>query len=190
MAAFLIRCGADPNARSSFGDTALHIGIRGRLLGRKNDDEWQNSQYSVESLRDLITDYESSEASDIYQAIEDARIRIVETLLESKSINLNMANNQGDYPQHVIHFDRPYAASIFEKLVERGVDISQPNQAGQTCLHLAIIARNLEVVRKLFGGPAIHIKRLRFSDFEDLAFYRPPWQKSVTSSCLVFVLLS
>ncbi|KAJ5771861.1 hypothetical protein N7520_002390 [Penicillium odoratum] len=152
MTAFLLRCGADPNARSSFGDTALHIGIRGRLLGRKNDDEWQNSQYSIESLRDLITDHESSEAFDIYQAIEDARIRIVETLLESKSINLNMANNQGDYPQHVIDFDRPYAASILDRLVERGVDISQPNRAGQTCLHLASIAGNLEVIRKLVEG--------------------------------------
>ena len=149
MAAYLLECGANPNARSDFGDTALHLGIRGRLLGRENDDIWQGGQYAVESLADLIDDHEGSEASDIYRTISDTRVLIVETLLESKSINVNMANNHGDYPQHVIDFRQPQALSILEKLIEKGADASQPNHARQTCLHLASQAGNLEVIRKL-----------------------------------------
>jgi hypothetical protein len=98
MAALLLRCGANPNARSDFGDTALHLGIRRRLLGRKNDDIWEVGQYAVESLTDLIEDHEGLEASDIYQTIHDTRVLIVETLLESESTNVNTANNHRDYP--------------------------------------------------------------------------------------------
>ncbi|KAJ5737281.1 uncharacterized protein N7483_002406 [Penicillium malachiteum] len=148
MSALLLEYGADPNARSNFGDTALHLGIRRRLLGRRIDDEWGNGQYAIESLRDLITDHEGSEASDIYRAIDDARIRLIETLLESESIDVNMTNNEGDYPQHVIDFSRSNALCILDKLVEKGADASQRNRARQTCFHLANKARNLEVIAK------------------------------------------
>lgn len=149
MANLLLRCGANPNARSDFGDTALHLAIRRRLLGRKNDDAWELGQYAVESLTDFIDDHEGSEASDIYQTISDNRLFVVETLLESESINVNIANNHGDYPQHVIDFHRPQALSILEKLMEKGADLSQPNRVRQTCLHLASKAGNPEVTRKL-----------------------------------------
>lgn len=43
-----------PNARSDFGDTALHLRIRRRLLGRRNDDEWEVGRYAVEPLTDFI----------------------------------------------------------------------------------------------------------------------------------------
>jgi ankyrin repeat protein len=149
MANLLLQCGANPNARSDFGDTALHLAIRRRLLGRKNDDAWEVGQYAVESLTDLIDDHEGSEASDIYQTISDTRLLIVETLLKSESINVKIANNHGDYPQHVIDFHRPQALSILKKLMEKGADASQPNRARQTCLHLASKAGNIEVIRKL-----------------------------------------
>jgi hypothetical protein len=91
IAALLLQGGADPNACSDFGDTPLHLGIRHRLLGRRNDDEWEVGRYAVESLTDFIEDHEGSEASDIYRDISDTRIRIVEILLESESINVNTA---------------------------------------------------------------------------------------------------
>lgn len=148
---FLLQCGADPNAHSDFGDTALHLAVRGRLLGRQHDDVWATGQYAVESLKDLITDPASEEASDIRRAIDQARMRIVETLLNSKTIDVNVANTKGEYPQHVIEFSRDYALSILDKLGIKGADTSQLNQARQTCLHLASKAGNLDVVRKLVG---------------------------------------
>ncbi|KAL2815028.1 ankyrin [Aspergillus cavernicola] len=149
MTALLLQCGADPNARSDFGDTALHLAIRGQLLGRKCDDVWETGRYAVESLRELITSGTSSEASDFNRAIDQARKDIVETLLKSQTINVNLANDQGQYPQHVIHFRQGYALSTLEKLVAKGADTSRLNRACQTCLHLASKEGNLEVVRKL-----------------------------------------
>ncbi|KAL4734793.1 hypothetical protein BDV11DRAFT_212465 [Aspergillus similis] len=148
MTVFLLEHGADPNARSGFGGTALHVGIRCKLLGCNYDDVWENGQYAVESLREIITDYEGSEASDIRRAIDDARINIVETLLESKLVNVNVANSRGDYPQHVINFSNHYALSILDKIAGKGADMSRSNRARQTCFHLASKAGNLEVIRK------------------------------------------
>jgi ankyrin repeat protein len=148
MTAFLLQWEADPNARSDSGDTPLHLGIRCQFLDRRYDDVWVTGQYSIESLKEIITDPACSEATDIYQAIDNARIQIVETLLGSKSINVNIANNQGDYPQHVINFNKSYALSILNKLVEKGADISRPNRARRTCFHLASKAGNIEVVRR------------------------------------------
>ncbi|KAJ6004696.1 hypothetical protein N7540_013065 [Penicillium herquei] len=148
MAAFLLEHGANPNAQSNFGDTAFHLGMRCRLLGHRIFDEWGNGQYAIESLRDLITDHEGSEASDIYRAIDDARIRLIETLLESESIDFNMTNNEGDYPQHVIDFSRSNELFFLEKLVEKGADACQRNRAHQTCFHLANKAGNLEEITK------------------------------------------
>ncbi|KAJ5908741.1 hypothetical protein N7495_001423 [Penicillium taxi] len=149
MAAILLGCGANPNVRSDLGDTALHLGIRPRLLGRKINDAWEAGQYAIESLTDLIDDHEGSEASNIYETISNQRSLIVETLLKSDSINVNLANNHGEYPQHVIDFYKPESISILKKLIEKGADASQPNRLFQTCLHLASMAGNLEVVCKL-----------------------------------------
>jgi ankyrin repeat protein len=148
MTAFLLQNGADPNARSHFGDTALHVGIRRHLLGRRYDDVWETRQYAVESLSEYITDHEGSEASDINRAIDNARIKIVDTLLDNESINVNVANNQGDYPQHVIDFRKHYALSILDKLEGKGADMSGSNRARQTCFHLASKVGNCEVTRK------------------------------------------
>ncbi|KAL4877066.1 ankyrin repeat-containing domain protein [Aspergillus karnatakaensis] len=115
MTAFLLEWKADPNACSDLG----------QLLGRPTNDAWATGQYSIDT-----------EAAEIYQTIDSARIQIVETLLESKSIN------------HVIDFSSHYALSILDKLVGKGADISRPNHAHRTCFHLATKAGNLDVVRK------------------------------------------
>ncbi|GKZ39316.1 hypothetical protein AbraIFM66950_012282 [Aspergillus brasiliensis] len=149
MTAFLIQHGADPNARSRLGDTPLHLAIRSRLLGRECHDAWTSGRYATELLTEVITDFESEEASEITKTIDQARISIVETLVKSQTTDVNIANAFGDYPQHVIEFRKHYALSILSKLIDNGADISRLNGSRQTCLHLASKAGNLEVVRRL-----------------------------------------
>ena len=149
MTLLLLQHGADPNAQSDIGDTPLHLAIRRRLLGRKSDDAWEIHDYGIESSKDIIADHGSETESDIYRAIDKARINTVHTLLTSATIDVNIANATGDYPQHVINFHDYYALWILCKLIEKGANSSRLNGSRQTCLHLASRAGNLEIVRKL-----------------------------------------
>jgi ankyrin repeat protein len=146
---FLLQNGADPNARSHFGDTALHVGIR-RHLGRRYDDVWETRQYAVESLSDFFTDYESSEASDIHRAIDNTRIKIVETLLDNEYTNVNVPNNHGEYPQHVIDFhEHSSKAGNFEvirKFVNEGYDIMLQDANGLSPFHYALSEGHLDIL--------------------------------------------
>ncbi|KAL4802838.1 ankyrin [Aspergillus unguis] len=149
MTGFLLRYGAHPNVRSEAGDTPLHLAIRCGLLGRECHDAWGKGTYAIESLRELIMDPASEEASDIDRAIDQARAHVVDKLLESEVIDVNVANTCGEYPQHLINFRKDYALSILCKLTEKGADIARMNGSHQTCLHLASKVGNLEVVRRL-----------------------------------------
>lgn len=149
MTAFLLQHGADPNAQSDIGDTPLHLAIRSRILRREYDDVWKSGDYTIEALRDLITDHDSEEASDIYRGIDQARTHIVDTLLASETIDVNIANANGDCPQHVIDFSKRYSLSILCNLIEKGAVSSRLNGCHQTCLHLASKQGNVEVVQKL-----------------------------------------
>jgi ankyrin repeat protein len=91
----------------------------------------------------------SEEASEIVEQIETTRVCIVDVLLDLGSIDVNIANNQGDCPLHVIPFDNWCASEILLKLIEKGADLSKSNNKRQTYLHLACQAGNLDADRIL-----------------------------------------
>lgn len=72
MITFLLGYGANPNDLDENGDTPLHLAIRCQIGGHKYDDPWVTGEYVVETLTDIITDYEGEEASDIWKAIDRA----------------------------------------------------------------------------------------------------------------------
>jgi hypothetical protein len=58
MTAFLLDRGTDPNAIDDNGDTPLHLAIRRQVGGHRYNDPWVTREYGVETLSNIITDYE------------------------------------------------------------------------------------------------------------------------------------
>ncbi|KAE8395848.1 ankyrin repeat-containing domain protein [Aspergillus alliaceus] len=96
------------------------------------------------------------------------RACVINMLLANESIGVNIANDQGDYPLHVIPFDESYALTLLSNLYEKGADRSSLNQAHQTCLYLASKARNLEVVRRLMDEKDSDVRLLDNSDLSPI----------------------
>ncbi|KAJ5291436.1 hypothetical protein N7478_000687 [Penicillium angulare] len=152
MTAFLIGHGANPNALDDNGDTPLHLAIRSRVQGYKYEDPWVTGEYAIERLSDYITDYEGEEASDIWATIAQAREDTVQQLLNSEAIDINIANNAGDVPLHVIPFEKGQiydSCAVLTLLLDYEVEVSILNMERQTCLHLASKAGNLDAIRIL-----------------------------------------
>ncbi|KAL4789263.1 ankyrin [Aspergillus venezuelensis] len=151
MTALLLDHGADPNAIDEHGDTPLHLAIRCQVGGHRYDDPWVTGEYMVETLSNIITDYEE-EGDEVWATIDKVREKTVQQLLKSQSIDINIANNDGQYPLHVIPFDaaRAYRGCIIlSALLHCGAQVSSMNSERQTCLHLASKAGNVEAVRML-----------------------------------------
>ncbi|KAH8690777.1 hypothetical protein BGW36DRAFT_328708 [Talaromyces proteolyticus] len=144
----LLRRHADPNQRSHIGDSPLHLAIRPEKMRPRQGETWAEL-YAVETLADYIDDFESEEASEIFREIEDSRRCTVDMLLRSNAVDVNIANNHGDYPIHVIEFYKRHAFAILTSLLDSGADSSKLNGEKKTCLHLASEAGNLDAVRIL-----------------------------------------
>jgi ankyrin repeat protein len=139
---------ANPNAQSETGDTPLHLAIRRSLLGSRSNDYRMNGEYAVEDLSDF-TDPGSEEFFEVLGQIDESRVRIVDVLLSTVSIDVNIANHNGDCLLHVLPFRKECASEITLKLIEKGAKVSKSNNKRQTCLHLACKVGNLDVVRIL-----------------------------------------
>ncbi|QKX58041.1 uncharacterized protein TRUGW13939_05161 [Talaromyces rugulosus] len=148
MTEFLLHHRADPNTKSDAGDTPLHLAIRKELIGIKYQDPWVTDEYAVEMLRDIY-EPDSDEATEINQQIDQARIDVVRVLLESSTVDVNIVNNRGDYPLHLIPYITKYGDIILEMLIYNKAIVSQLNHKNQTCLHLASRAGNLKAIERL-----------------------------------------
>ncbi|KAF4763491.1 hypothetical protein HAV15_000099 [Penicillium sp. str.  len=148
MTGLLLDHGAEPNALDENGDTPLHLAIRSQVSGHKYDDPWVLGQYAVETLNDIIIDFEE-EAFEVWEAIDQARGRTVQQILKSQATNVNIPNKEGEYPLHAIPFGKGRVhleCAVLSMLLDYGAQVSSLNCKRQTCLHLASKAGNWRAV--------------------------------------------
>jgi ankyrin repeat protein len=162
MTEYLLKKGANPNARCYCLDTPLHVAIRRGLLDERRDiktsrhsfllpkdDAWTDDRWHVEIVHDHISDYESEEAEDIFRYVEEQRLGVVKALLESPTIEVDAANIQLDRPLHLVRYNDLSAAVIVSTLLDMGADISACNSKGQSILHLACASNASSIVDDL-----------------------------------------
>lgn len=135
------------SVRCHDGDTPLHIALRRNLLKREDNqipryilpdyDGWTDDRWRVEFSTEYITDYEGEEAWEIYQYIEEERLAVINTLLASTNIDVNIQNIEFRSPIHTLGYSDCNADVIICKLLELGADGFARNNKGQTALHLA-----------------------------------------------------
>jgi hypothetical protein len=80
------------------------------------------------------------------------REKTVQQFLKSQDIDVNIANNDGQHPLHMIPFEAARAyldCIVLSTLLDQGAQVSSLNSERQTCLHLASKAGNLDAVRIL-----------------------------------------
>lgn len=165
MAEYLLSKCANPNARCYNGDTPLHIALRRGLLEKRRNhhkpgfcytlpdyDEWTDNRWHVELSADHISDYEGEEMRETYQYIEEERLAIINALLTSPSIDVNMRNIELDSPLHIIRYGNCDSDIIVRKLLELGADSFVCNQEGQTPLHLACKSGDSAIACDFFDG--------------------------------------
>lgn len=145
LKAFLEQPGLDINMIDAHGDTALHlvecIDIAGMLLNGGLDPNIKNVDGNTA----------------LHSALEDRKTELVELLLQHTKLDENMPNEKGELFMHLAAansgietFNRIAATSL-----PRNVNI--PTANGETVLHIASRAGDIEIVRYLLSIPGIDL---------------------------------
>ncbi|KAF9885377.1 hypothetical protein FE257_012995 [Aspergillus nanangensis] len=164
MTEYLLRKGANANTRCYCQDTPLHVAIRRGLLDEQRDcmrsmdqislpmhDAWTNDRWHVEVVCDLISDYESEDADEIMNYVNEQRLGVVNSLLESPKIEVNAENIQQDCPLHLVRYSDPNATAIVSNLLDMGADVFARDGKGRSILHLACKANACSIVDDLLN---------------------------------------
>ncbi|KAG5753138.1 hypothetical protein H9Q72_003802 [Fusarium xylarioides] len=113
-------------------------------------DLWNDPDNRVEYVLEWIDPEE--EEDNYYSAkawIQNERSAIVDLLLDSSRTEINAQDTFGISPLHITARSEDLTASMFQKLIDRGADISLCTTENKTSLHFAIMKRNVIAVSNL-----------------------------------------
>lgn len=153
MTEYLLSKGADPNACCcSDGDTPLHIAIRGGLSNTEYEgDHWTDITWMVKS--DFTpSDETESDGEDLQWHMDSERWGVVNMLLASMDIDVNIQNAHLESPLHCVRYGGSHSDTIVAKLLQKGADPLKSNKKGQTALHLACEANDLEAINHILDA--------------------------------------
>ncbi|KAM3563054.1 hypothetical protein ARSEF4850_002521 [Beauveria asiatica] len=148
MTEYLLAQGANPNARSVYDETPLHLALKRDLYGpswHDAPDRWNDPAYRIEGALDNIgynanDEHEYGVTRDL---IEQHRLAVLTLLLNKGSTDVNAKDKYGASSLHCVNYENDNAPDIIRLLIERGADISARNNQGQTALHLACSTESL-----------------------------------------------
>lgn len=144
FAKFLVSKGADPNAKNSYEDTALHIvAVKGLtnfavfLVFEKEVDVNARNKYNKTPL---------------YKAVVGRRKDIMQMLID-KLADPNIPDDQGNTPLHCLA-SKGNDIELAEILIKGGADINAKNYKDSTPLHEAVRNENFRMAEFLISKGA------------------------------------
>ncbi|CVL06697.1 uncharacterized protein FMAN_11824 [Fusarium mangiferae] len=151
MTRFLLDYGANPNFPSGSGETPLHLAMKQDLHGPRCQtavDFWKDADNRVECVLEYI-DREEDEYCSVVASIRKQRSAVVDLILDSPKTDINAQDNFGLSALHITARSEKLTESLFQKLIDRGADISLCTRQNRTPLHFAVIEKNFIAVSKL-----------------------------------------
>jgi ankyrin repeat protein len=95
----------------------------------------------------------------LHTAAEDGRLEVLEALLASPAVDVNVTNNDGNTALH--YFVRqwpvssePYCEKILQMFVWRGASLNATNRYSETPLHSCCVRKNLVALKALLQSSA------------------------------------
>jgi ankyrin repeat protein len=177
MVEFFLDHGANPNAKSQYGETPLHLTLRRTVLAHQNNlsrganpdaqpqdsenplhlipwpayqDSWEDDHRRLEYVLDL-TDPGDDET---FENVTTQRICVFDVLLRHPRIDVNVQDIKGASALHCLRYGYEKCDILISKLIEKGADLSLTNSVKQTPLHLACRGKYYSSVEVLLSHGA------------------------------------
>ncbi|CAN9392110.1 unnamed protein product [Alternaria alternata] len=139
MAEFFLKHGANPNAVSECGETPLHLALRTRCLGKKNQDDWHHQ----------IVLRKKNTYPNVFPKIEKDFDTVIDALLADPRTSGTATDHEGNSPLHCVRYGEPGKVILIQKLLSQGADPSCVNLSKRSPLHLASRAGDTQSVTAL-----------------------------------------
>jgi ankyrin repeat protein len=152
MTKYFLDHGADPNAKSDYGETPLHLTVKKSLYGpdwRVTLDDWNDPRCRVENALDLVRLGDDIGYGEVVSKVDGMRNQIAEALVCHDKIDLDDKCYQGLGLLHCVPYKEFGSTDILSRLLEGNITIDARDPDGRTALHLACVEGNASAVSLL-----------------------------------------
>lgn len=155
MTKFFLDHGANPNFPSRSGETPLHLAMNRNIYAPQGTgivDFWNEPTNRLETIFDYMDLYDDDDGDGEESGwVRERRLAIIDLLLESPEVDVNAQDIYGISPLHIAARDQYLSEPVFQKLIDKGANISLRTAKNETLLHVAIANPNDGITSKLLA---------------------------------------
>lgn len=153
MVGCFLQNGANPNARSMFGETPFHFAVTKAINGPQLSeyrDHWNEDDWRVEIICKLaISEGDMEELESAQKAVSAARMSVFDAFIADSRTDPHATDDSGETILHKLSYGRSDTSKFVGKLLQRNLDCKGRHEDNRTPLHLACLVGDTASVRLL-----------------------------------------